>query len=745
MASCTPHFLINTVPPESGVPVVFYDIMLILFEKRKLIDRTAGTRYKHYRLPVLVQETMNTDNKDIDEISHDHRHNERYCDEEKVDDFAQNFYIAHHGDNETLQELGTNSNCESNQNHHLESQISESSNHNELCCSVLTTVIDFVMMMPSDVFEPDEYEQNLLVSSTINASDCNTTEEHHKPPLLLVPVMRIIGPIIRRQKRIHSGMDCASTMDNHYLNRRPYQSACLYVHGAYPYMLARPTLAGLDGSCIPTNDCPWDSPIKVQQMIRTIHEFLENAVQETNQTFLNTCNDTHNAKSNDGNRANDINSNIISDLNNSRIVASNHPILRQITVLMGRGFYGYCSGPTAPFLRIEYYNPQDRWKVKRCLERGISFQTSSSMLCTPEFYFPKPRCRNKHRSEHDDIIHLDETSSILRFHCFEGHIPYTMQFFKDYNLAGMSHLHVSEPIRSTKVKFDENKDEEFLSSGPVLFRHPLPRSIRATKHQTTSDKCEIEIQSSGDFRPWVFLESNTSKEYRWDDALQPIVAKTMNSRSLSEKMTSCDVELDIHVSNIANQFDVMINLPSQYENHRRTHWRAVPSLHEIWKQERRRMSKLLPPQEDFLSHDDTNACKDKVKSNANGECCQVTTENNTPPFTLNVQDDRVVIPGAKLALDGMKKLVNVTSGLDDSFRRVMQQIVRRHAKSITETDLEILQRQTPLEKRGDTEKLTPSYDDTVLALDALGNLFNESTPTAPCVNCADDSFTTVKR
>lgn len=681
---------------------------------------------------------MNADNKGIDKIRHDHRNDDRNCDDEKVVYYANNFSTAHQAetDNAMRCELGTNTssnnnnnNSESNQNRQLESQLSESSNHNELCCSVLTTVIDFVMMMPSYVYEPDEYEENLLLSSTNSDAHCNTTEENHKSPLLLVPVMRIFGPIIRRQKRNQSGTDC-TTMDHHYLNRRPYQSACLYVHGAYPYMIARPTLAGLDGSCIPSNDCPWDSPVKVQQMIGTIQELLENAVQETNLSFLNTNNDSnHNATSNDNYHTNHKSSSI-SDGNKPCHVVSNRPILRQITVVMGRGFYGYCSGPTAPFLRIEYYNPQDRWKVKRCLEHGLSFGTSSSMLCTPEFFFPKSRFRREDRSQHD-INHLDETNSLLRFHCFEAHIPYTMQFFKDYNLAGMSHLHVSEPIRPTREKFHSNKEEELLTNGPVLFRHPLPRSIRATKrHQAVNDEEDMEIQSSSDFRPWVFLESNTSTEYVWNDKLQP---NHENASSLPEKMTSCDIELDIHVSNIENQFDVMTNLPSQYEDRQRTHWRAVPSLHEIWKQERRRMSKLLPPQEDFLSHDDTN-----------GKHCQVPSDKNTPPFTLNVQASDVVVPGAKLALDGMKNLIHVTSGLDDSFRRVMQQIVHRHAKSITETDLKILQRQKHLEKHGDDEKLTPSYDDTVEALDALGNLFNGATPTGACVNCTGDIFSEVK-
>ena len=668
---------------------------------------------------------MDSNHYDIAKTIHDDDHHEDWIGENgNADHFADSFSSVHHAEtNEKIRQnlsKHNNSQIKNNLNNDpLASPLSESSDYNGLCCSVLTTVIDFVMTIPSQIYEPDEYEQNLHLSSTFTELNSNVDDEQHKPPLLLVPVMRIFGPIIRRQKRSRS--ESNPNMDNHYLNRRPYQSACLYVHGAYPYMLARPTVAGLDGSCVPTNDCPWDSPLKVQQMIETIQEMLEHAVQETNTSFLNTSNDQNkNPTSNDKKQASDKNTKE-SDIKKSYSIFTNHQTLRQITVVMGRGFYGYCSGPSAPFLRIEYYNPEDRWKVKRCLERGLSFDDSSSMIFTPEFFLPKPRFRREHRSEYENNF-LEETGTLLRFHCFEAHIPYTMQFFKDYNLAGMSHLHVSEPIRSTNTSFDNSKDTDDCRNGPVLFRYPLPMSISASKRQ----------QSHGDFQPWVFLESNTSKEYLWHDDLRPSLAKNTDLISLSEKVTSSDVELDIHVSNIANQFDVMTNLPSQYEDQQQTHWRAVPSLHEIWKQERRRMSKLLPPREDFLSHDDTNSGKVEEKVSSHGMDDQVPSGNPTPPFTLNVQAKDVVMPGAKLAREGMQNLVQVTHGLDDNFRRVMKQIVHRHASSIYETDSEILQNQKRERKQNNIESLTPSYDEAVEALDGLGNLFNETTPTMTC-------------
>ena len=45
--------------------------------------------------------------------------------------------------------------------------------------------------------------------------------------------------------------------------------------------------------------------------------------------------------------------------------------IRQVTVVTGKGFYTYCSGPPAPFLRVEYYDPKSKWKIKLVLERGL--------------------------------------------------------------------------------------------------------------------------------------------------------------------------------------------------------------------------------------------------------------------------------------------------------------------------------------------------------------------------------------
>jgi hypothetical protein len=92
------------------------------------------------------------------------------------------------------------------------------------------------------------------------------------------------------------------------------------------------------------------------------------------------------------------------------------------------------------------------------------------------------------------------------------------------------------------------------------------------------------------------------------------------------------------------------------------HWRAVPSLREIWRQERRRMSRLLPPKDDFLSQ-----------------------ANNHPAFTLNVKKD-ASIPGAQLAVLGMKRLFRVSLGLEQAFNRALKQIVCRYSQLVVQTD-----------------------------------------------------------
>jgi hypothetical protein len=559
-------------------------------------------------------------------------------------------------------------------------------------CSILNTVVDFAMMPPTELFEPEEYQQRDSLS-------------------VQVPVLRFFGPIVRRL------YDAEVLPTN---NVPPQQSACLYIHGAFPYMVARPVLAGPDGSG--TGTCPWDSVAAVQRMVPALTESLEVALQETNKSFAS----------------------------GEKSVATTLRVVRRITVVTGRGFYTYCPGPAAPFLRIEYYCPADRWKVKRCLERGLADLPVA-------VYHPA----QQEQGEKDDL---------LRFNCYEAHIPYTMQFFKDWNLAGMSYIHVAS------------------TGAAVKFRHALPTSIRNQqkyRRKQNDDNDEVDVPDVEPLSRSYFLASNTPSKYLWgsgddtftgncvtDEVVDEGVVRASLLRTATDKprgadgfdeagtlrtdpedsrrianivsrdlirkkQTSCDLELDISVFSILNVFEVMTDLPDDWEARQQIHWRAVPSLREIWSQERRRMAKLLKPQDDFLSGAERS-------------------EINRPlPFTLNVKKD-ASLPGAKLAREGMQRLVQVTGGLEESFRRAMKQIVERHAESVNRTDSILLRRnaaamvkngsvatikgtQTPrddgcnvdigdgqVESATGSDDLTPSHDEAMEALGALGSLFEES-------------------
>jgi hypothetical protein len=182
----------------------------------------------------------------------------------------------------------------------------------------------------------------------------------------------------------------------------------------------------------------------------------------------------------------------------------------------------------------------------------------------------------------------------------------------------------------------------------------------------------------------------------------------------AKKETSCDVELDIMVQDILNVNDVITELPDDSDERQKLHWRAVPSLREIWKQERSRMAKLLKPQDDFLSGTPSSDVQDEKKETA------------PPPFTLSVKDG-ATLPGTRLAREGMHRLVNVTDGLQDNFNRVMRDIVGRHSVAVSQVD-RVLGKRDPIDSTPDLKRdagarldiepspLTPSFDETMEAL-----------------------------
>lgn len=314
--------------------------------------------------------------------------------------------------------------------------------------SILNVVVDYVMSEPTP-FEPEEYKWSLLQKERINRRQ-NTTHTRNNGEWIdddttghvgdgieedndtvQVPIMRVFGPIVRG-----SGMESTSLDSSQHLFQNEitetsssygetmYQSGCLHIHGAYPYLLARPKIAGPDSSSFLFEDVnknnhnqfdndddniDWDDQESVQSIVEDIHVQLEAALRssvENHHNFHNTDTNNNDKEQYNGNNIQ------VSTVDNSSPVR----FIRKITVVRGRGFYTYCIGTAAPFLRIEYYNPSHRWRVKVMLERGLELP-----LC----YHPQSTSSlDTNRFDNE----LDE--KLLGFRCYEAHIPYTMQFFK---------------------------------------------------------------------------------------------------------------------------------------------------------------------------------------------------------------------------------------------------------------------------------------------------------------------------
>jgi len=603
-------------------------------------------------------------------------------------------------------------------------------------CSVLNTVVDHVMVQPTPM-EPKEYQEALLLSE----EQQQQTKQPNSSSLLLVPVLRIFGPILRRD--LPSSFSSTTTTTT--------QSACLYIHGAFPYLLARPAAAGPDGSLhrsshllnnnklTPSGHIDWDDAESVERIAPILQENLEAAIQSSLRDSSFGTNNNIAGK--------------------AATLAVQARVIRQVTVVVGRGFYTFCPGPPAPFMRVEYYDPKLRWKVKLMLERGLDL---------PALYHADPLQYNALGKPSSSTPVDDDTAAAeaLQFHCYEAHIPYTMQFFKDWNLAGMSHVH--------------------CRAAGVQFRSAMPRSAR---HQwTTSHSSKTALTTDS-----LFLESNTPAEYVWmtaadaagadspdsnvgvpfsNDSPPPVFASLQQPSPMdpqqnspmstasddgnvenpleqsytnewvvspttaprlasgriasappgpwTKKETSCDVELDIMVQDILNVCEVITELPDDRSERQQLHWRAVPSLREIWKQERRRMAKLLKPQDDFLSCASPDTADNDINNNTKAAA--------TPPFTLSVKKG-ASLPGTRLAREGMQRLVDVTDGLQDNFQRVLKDIVDRHADAVGQVD-RVLDGREQQQEAGDKSmetvenaKTTPSFDETMDALGALGSAF----------------------
>jgi hypothetical protein len=199
--------------------------------------------------------------------------------------------------------------------------------------------------------------------------------------------------------------------------KKPYlQSACLHIHEAYPYLMARPIAAGPDGSSmffrqskppckgdydVGRTQIDWDDADSVSLILEDVHSQLESML-------VSSIEQSSPQKQKD----NDI-------VANSVLCSMPLRFIRKLSIVEGRGFYTYCNGTTAPFIRVEYYNPSHRWRVKILLERGLEMPLESH-----------PKTKNDTAADDDCGEGEDDSFSMLKFRCYEAHIPYTMQFFK---------------------------------------------------------------------------------------------------------------------------------------------------------------------------------------------------------------------------------------------------------------------------------------------------------------------------
>ncbi|KAL7553101.1 hypothetical protein ACHAWF_016353, partial [Thalassiosira exigua] len=623
-----------------------------------------------------------------------------------------------------------------------------------------------------------------------------------------VPVLRIFGPVLRggtaREAFLPSDEGKTSGGPRRKAPQPP--SGCLHVHGAYPYFLARPVVAGPDGSIRGRRDgggdddgsgrIDWDDAASVATIVEEVQCRLEASLRAS----LERRRDLDGAAESNGEGGGDGGS-------AARKKPEPTPLfVRQITVVRGRGFYTYCAGPPAPFLRVEYYDPGHRWRVKLAMERGLEL----GECCRPD-----PR-----RYDYDEMGEGARGDLLdgygvgsggagggeggggvrpLKFRCYEAHIPYTMQVFKasfdarirlwtrpvsSDDRAHTSCPHPASPLtgwfrrRQGRSSLRKNEDVQrltfrfarisqdcnlagmkYVKVGGGRFRRPLPKSRR--KRTRMEFLAGGRREGGGDDDDAYFLPGTVSDELLWPQR-EGEEATTRTDRHWLKKQTCCDVELDCTVRELLDVRDVMTELPSPLEERQKIHWRAVPSLREVWEQERERMSALLPPENDFLScreeaeavdsgasddDDETDGeSDDGIEGQGKRKSEKETT--STPPFTLNVKRG-ASRPGTRLAVRGMKRLFRTSVGLEADFRRALKDVAARHEASIDAEDRGLKGEEGPSPTRGEDapgrgsseaeesgfgespafrsrgDVLTPSTHEGIEALAALGGQFSQ--------------------
>jgi len=333
----------------------------------------------------------------------------------------------------------------------------------------------------------------------------------------------------------------------------------------------------------------------------------------------------------------------------------------------------------------------------------------------------------------------------LKFRCYEAHIPYTMQVFKDLNLSGMSYVKIrSGMFRQSLPKKERVRTvrSSFLHGDDLFLENNVSDQSKWDAVATSESRISLQVEAYPTGTPLGTASSSplptknserTPQQYRHGGFLSQSSSSAVDvmhptscpseSKSASRlphscpsdipiedqywttKETLCDVEIDSTVDELLNVKDVMTSLPDDPTERARVHWRAVPSLREIWELERSRMASLVSKGEDFL-----NSASD---------------DQSTPPLTLTAKAGGSV-PGAELALKGAKKLYNPSPGLEDDYRRALGDIVQRHDDFMKRVDNAFEGGSavfSPPSGRQEFASPSPSQDEALAALGTLGGQF----------------------
>jgi hypothetical protein len=186
------------------------------------------------------------------------------------------------------------------------------------------------------------------------------------------------------------------------------------------------------------------------------------------------------------------------------------------------------------------------------LERGIELN---------ELYHPDPRQYDyssvDSTIDNNDDGGIDDNDDVnpLKFRCYEAHIPYTMQFFKDYNLAGMKYIKVKEarfrtPLpRSlrirTKEEFDTfNDNDQHVTSGGITVNGVITTTVK-------NDDSFFFAHTVPNALVWPQSSLDSSTTNRQDTTNTTTTTRLKNEHWLI-KETCCDLEFDCTVQQLRN-------------------------------------------------------------------------------------------------------------------------------------------------------------------------------------------------